>query len=160
VLPLGVLSEREAEAYLSASLEAEPDPELLRVVAAVTQGHPLHLRSLTLQSGLRAGGLRGGLEQAIGGVLGQLSESDRRLVAVAALLGPEVSVHEVARVAVDSPAAAAEAMVQAVRLGLATEGEGGRFAFVHDLVRQSALSALALVDRLELHVRAVALLTS
>lgn len=157
-LRLPALSEEAVGAYLSASGVPRPDPELLHLVTALTKGNPLHLRSVTMQSELAAGGLQGGLDHAVGGLIERLSSQDRRLVALAALLGPDVSVHEVALVADASPAFAAESLARAVRLGLAAELGGGRFGFVHDLVRQSAMSSLAVPDRLDAHARAATLL--
>lgn len=152
------LSEDAVAAYLDAAGVPPADPRLLRAVAAVTRGNPLHLRSVAVQSELRTG-VRGGLERAIGDLLDRLDRADRRLIAVSALIGSEVSVFEVARVADTSPALAAESLARAVGLGLTYEREGGRFGFVHELVRQLAMSALSLPERLEAHARAALLLT-
>jgi tetratricopeptide (TPR) repeat protein len=154
VIALPALTEDAVGAYLSASGVPPPDAELLHVVAAMTKGNPLHLRSLTMQSELRAGGLEGGLEHAVGRLLERLSGQDRRLVALAALLGPDVSVHEVARIAAASPTDAAESLARATQFGLTVELEGGRFGFIHDVVRQSAVSSLKIADRLDAHARA------
>jgi hypothetical protein len=157
VIPLSGLSEDAVGDYLAAF--SEPDPELLHAVAVVTKGNPLHLRSVTLQSELGASGLRGGLERAIGGLLERLTPSDRRLIALSALLGTEVWAHEVARVADTSPALATESLARAVELGLAIESAGGRFTFVHDLVRRLAMSTLPVADCLDAHARAALVLT-
>jgi hypothetical protein len=157
-LALPALSQDGVARYLSACGVTLPGPELLEVVTAVTAGNPLHLRSLVLQSGLGASGLRGGLEHAVARLLEQVSADDRRLVGLAAVLGPEVSVHEVARVADTSPALAAETLARACRLALMVEREGDRLAFIHDLVREAAASSLAVSDRLDAHARAAVLL--
>ena len=157
-LALPALTQEGVARYLSACGVAPPGPELLEVVTAVTGGNPLHLRSLVLQSGLAASGLRGGLEHAVARQLEQVSADDRRLVGLAAVLGPEVSVHEVARVADTSPALAAETLARACRLALMVEREGDRLAFIHDLVREAASSSLAVSDRLDAHARAALLL--
>jgi hypothetical protein len=159
VLSLAALSEGAVSTYLSATGVASPARELLRVVTAVTKGNPLHLRSLALQSDLGAGGLRGGIEHAVGRLLEQLSRDDRRLVGLAAVLGPEVSVHEVARVADTSPALAAETVERASRLALMVERDDDRLAFLHDLIREAAESSLAVADRLDAHARASTLLS-
>ena len=157
-IPLEGLSEDAVGAYLDASGAPAADPQLLRAVAAVTKGNPLHLRSVAIQSELRTG-VRGGMERAIGDLLDRLDHADRRLVALSALIGPDVSVFEVARVADVSPALAADSLARAVDVGLTQELAGGRFGFVHDLVRQVAMSALSVSDRLEAHARAALLLT-
>lgn len=157
-IPLAGLSEDAVGDYLDAAGAAPSDRQLLHAVAQVTKGNPLHLRSVALQSELGASGVRGGLERAIGLILERLAHDDRRLLALAALIGTEASVHEVARVGDTSPALAAESLARAVGLGLATEPGSGRFSFVHELVRHLALSALPVPDRLAAHARAAQLL--
>jgi tetratricopeptide (TPR) repeat protein len=157
VITLAGLSEDDVSAYIAASGLRAPERHLLRAVTAVTQGNPLHLRSVTLQSRLEPAGVRGGLERAIEGLLECLAPEDRRLVALAALLGTEVSVHEVAHVAEVSPASATESLTHAARLGLATEGPAGRFSFVHELLRRAALCPLDVAERLDAHARAATL---
>ena len=155
---LGAFSTEGVAAYLSSAGIRNPGAELLSAVAAVTRGNPLHLRSLTLHSELASGGLKGGLEHAVACVLERLAEADRRTVAIAALLGPHAPLHEIARVAHVPPAAAADSLTRAVQLGLATQSAEGRFAFMHELVRETALSALPLSARLDAHARAAALI--
>jgi hypothetical protein len=159
VVTLSGLSQDDVCAYLAAAGEPRPRPEVLRALMDVTRGNPLHLRSVASQSRLEAGGLLGGLERAIETLLERLSAADRRLLALAALLGTEVSVHELAAVAGVPPALAAAALARAAALGLAREAAGGRFAFVHEALRGTARSSLGVADRLEAHARAAALLT-
>jgi hypothetical protein len=159
-IPLEGLPEDAVAHYLTAAGAPAGDSLLLRAVTAVTKGNPLHLRSVANQSELRAGGLEGGLERAIGRLLDRLTGDDRRIIALSALMGAEVSVHEVARVADTSPALVTESLVRVVGLGLAGERANGRFGFVHDRVRQVAMSTLPVTDRLEAHARAAALLTA
>jgi hypothetical protein len=158
-IPLGGLSEEAVGAYLSAFGVSRPDPQLLHAVAAVTKGNPLHLRSITTQSDLGAGGVGGGLELAVRRQFDRLRDADRRLISLAALLGPDVSAHEVARLAEAPPALAVESLTRSTELGLATPLDGDRFRFVHELVRRVATSALAVADRLDAHARAATLLT-
>jgi tetratricopeptide (TPR) repeat protein len=162
VVPLEGLSEEAVEAFLDAAGAPRPERELVKAVAAVTQGNPLHLRNVAVLSELKAG-VKGGLERTIGDLLLRLDAADRRCIALSALVGMqlsagtgslEVSVLEVARIAGSSPAEAAESLARAVQAGLAQELPGGRFAFVHDLVREVAMAALPLPERLEAHARA------
>ncbi len=158
-IPLTGLSEEAVGAYLTAFGVAPPEPGLLHAVAAITKGNPLHLRSIATQSDLGAGGVGGGLELAIGRLFERLPDTDRRLIALASLLGPEMSAHEMARMAETSPALAAESLMRAVELGLAAPSESDRYRFVHDLVRRVATAALGVTDRLDAHARAATLLT-
>ena len=162
VLPLEGLPDDAVGAFLDAAGALPLDPELVKAVATVTQGNPLHLRNVAMLSELKAG-VRGGLERTIGDLLLRLDPADRRRIALAALVGlqpstgagsPEMSVLEVARIAGSSPAEAAESLARAVQAGLALERPGGHFAFVHDLVREVAVAALPLPERLEAHALA------
>jgi tetratricopeptide (TPR) repeat protein len=156
-LTLEGLSSEAVGDYLDLAGTPRPDPQLLQAVAAVTAGNPLHLRSIAIQSQLRAG-VRGGLERTISDLLARLPADDRRLIALCGLLGADVAVLEVARVADVPPPRAAEALAHAAEAGLGMESAGGRFTFVHDLVRQTAMNALAPAERLEAHARAARLL--
>jgi tetratricopeptide (TPR) repeat protein len=100
-----------------------------------------------------------GLEQQIARLLTQLADPDRRLVGYAALLGIDVAVHEVARVAETAPCVAAAALAHAAALGIVVQQPGERLHFVHERVRDIALTALALPERLAAHARAVTLWT-
>ena len=158
-IPLSGLSEAAVSEYLASFNAPPPDPGLLHAVVAVTKGNPLHLRSIALRSDLRAGGVSGGLERAIRGVIERLPPRDRRLIAFAALLGREVTAYETARMADVSPTLAAETLVRAADLGLAVRSETDRFRFVHDLIRDVVTASLDVSDRLAAHARAAALLS-
>ncbi len=153
VIALGGLPNDIAGAYLEAFSDAETDPDLLRVMISITKGNPLHLRSVAFGSHRGAGGIARGLERAIGEQLDRLADGDRRLVGVAALLGADVSIHDVARITDSSPAAVGESFSRAANAGLIDPVEGG-IRFVHDLVRRQAAGCLALTDRLAAHARA------
>src|SRR6185295_7884375 len=92
-LALDGLPADEVGDYLDRAGTPRPDAALLQAVATVTGGNPLHLRSVAVQSELRAG-LLGGLERAIGDLLARLPAEDRRLIALTALLGADVAVLE------------------------------------------------------------------
>ncbi len=158
-VPLGGLSKEAVGTFLSsiAGFDARDAP-LLQTVTTVTRGNPLHLRSLAMHSELQAEGLRGGLERTIAECLRRLAPQDRRLLALGALIGPQVSVHELARVADTAPATAAESLAHAVSAGLMQAGLDDCFGFVHDVVQQIALGTLQVPDRLEAHARAASVL--
>jgi predicted ATPase len=158
-VPLSPLSLEAVGAYIAAVAAPPPDPELVPAVTAVTKGNPLQLCSVVLDSDPGADGVHRGLERAIRGRFEQLSDTDRRLLAVSALLGLEVSVHEAARIAESSPVFTAESLARAVELGLARESAPDRFRFVHELVRRVATSALGIRERLDAHALAATLLT-
>lgn len=158
-LRLAGLSEKAVRAYLAAHDRREVSPGLSHTISTITQGNPLHLRSVVGRGAFRAETVLGGLEQEIARIIAQLAESDQRLLGYAALLGVDVSVHEVARVAETEPSVTASALARAEALSIMTAGPGDRLRFVHERVRNAALTALALRERLDAHARAVTLWT-
>jgi hypothetical protein len=158
-LRLAGLSEKAVRVYLSARDRREVSPGLSHTVSTITQGNPLHLRSVVGRSPFGVATVLGGLEQEIARIIAQLTEPDQRLLGYAALLGVDVSVHEVARVAETEPSVAAAVLARAVALGIMTACPGERRRFVHEQVRDGALTALALPERLEAHARATTLWT-
>ena len=156
-LRLAGLSEKAVRAYLSAYDRREVSPGLSHTVSTITQGNPLHLRSVVGRGTFRVETVLGGLEQEIARIIAQLAESDQRLLGYAALLGVDVSVHEVARVAETEPGVTAAALARAEALNIMTACPGGRLRFVHERVRDAALTVLALPERLDAHARAATL---
>lgn len=158
VIELGGLSSSATAAFVGAIAGRPPDRAQLDVLAAVTHGNPLHLRTLAAQAALSADGLQPGLERALRDRIGRLAPADGRLLAVAALMGPEASAHEIARIAGAALADVTAALVRASDLGL-IERSGDRAAFVHAAVRDAAVAAMPAGDRLAAHARAAAALT-
>jgi tetratricopeptide (TPR) repeat protein len=158
-LRLAGLSEKAVRAYLSAYDRREVSPGLSHTVSTITQGNPLHLRSVVGRGTFRVETVLGGLEQEIARIIAQLAEPDQRLLGYAALLGVDVSVHEVARVAETEPSVTAAALARAEALSIMTAGSGDRLRFVHERVRDAALTALTLPERLDAHARAATLWT-
>jgi len=156
-LRLSGLSEKAVHAYLSAYDRREVSPELSHAVSTITQGNPLHLRSVLGRGTFRVETVLGGLEQEIARIITQLAEPDQRLLGYAALLGVDVSVHEVARVAETEPSVTAAALARAEALSIMTACSGDRLRFVHERIRDAALTVLTLPERLEAHARAATL---
>ena len=156
-IPLAGLSAAAVGAYLAAGGRPALDPELVSAVSAITQGNPLHLRSLLQHGAFGAHAALGGLEPTITGLLEQLASPDRRLVGLAALLGMDVSVYEVARLAQTSTVVATEALGCAAALGLMVERPDLRVRFVHACVHKVAGASLPLHARLDAHAHAVTL---
>lgn len=88
----------------------------------------------------------------------QLPGPEQSFLGIAALLGTDVSVHEVARVAGTSPHEIAITLARAVTIGFMVEQHGNRFAFVHEQMRETALAVLTPTENLAAHARAAKLL--
>src|SRR5262249_51628263 len=121
VLPLTGLSDEAVHTYLATCGLPPLNPELVQTVGVITQGNPLYLRSVVGRGALGTEVVLGGLEQEIARLIAQLAAPDRRLVGVMALLGMDVSVHEVARVAEAPPAEVVTSLARASALGIVTE---------------------------------------
>jgi hypothetical protein len=156
-LQLAGLSEKAVRAYLSAYDRHEVSSGLSHTVSTITQGNPLHLRSVVGRGTFSVETVLGGLEQEIARIIAQLAEPDQRLLGYAALLGMDVSIHELARVAETEPSVAAAALARAEALSIMTACPGNRLRFIHERVRDAALTALALPERLDAHARAATL---
>ena len=122
-LRLTGLSEKAVRAYLSAYDRREVSPGLSHTVNTITQGNPLHLRSVIGRSTFRVETVLGGLEQEIARIIAQLAEPDQRQLGYAALLGVDISVHEVAHVAETEPSVTAAALARAEALSILTAAQ-------------------------------------
>jgi DNA-binding CsgD family transcriptional regulator len=164
LLPLGPLPERDAVALLRELAGGEPGL-LLRQAARQSAGNPLYTRELVdalrREGRLRAGGdgveLVGevnastpGLGAAIRGRLDFLSEDAAATLRVAALLGPEFSVTDLATVTGRASDVLLPVLDEAVAAGVLTES-AERLAFRHDLIRQALYEAMPASVRMALH---------
>ncbi len=158
-LPLAGLSDSEMRTYLSACGCSALSPELVCTVGTITKGNPLHLRSVVGPHTFGIEAVLRGLEQTIARMIEQLHGPDRRLVGLAALLGVEVSIYEVARVAETLPSVVAASLRRAATLGIVVERPGDRVSFVHERVRDAALTSLEPTECLAAHARAARVMT-
>jgi tetratricopeptide (TPR) repeat protein len=135
------------------------DRRPIRKIGTVTKGNPLHLHSVVGHHRFGTEAVSEGSEQAVARLIEQLHAPDRRLLGLTALLGVEVSIHEVARLAEISPTAAAASLFRATTLGIIIERPGDRVSFVHERGRDAALAFLEQAERLTAHAQAARLLT-
>jgi hypothetical protein len=156
-ISLAGLGDSAVSSYLSACGYPELSPELLSTVGAITKGNPLHLRGVVESCEFGDGKVLPGLGQVIACTIDQLSDLDRQVVGLAALIGLDVLAYEVARVAELSPAVAAASLARAVGIGLMVERPNAHLAFVHERIREAALASLAPTERLTAHARAATL---
>lgn len=154
------LSEEAAATVLAESLGRDPDAAFVGACESATGGNPLLLRVLAREAA--AHGLTGTAGEAARaealGAEGVASQVQRRLralgsdaVAVAhavAILGERRRIDELAAVAELEEAAARDA---ADRLVAAEVLETGGWAFVHPLLREAVVAAIAPAERARLH---------
>ncbi|GAA4119590.1 helix-turn-helix transcriptional regulator [Knoellia locipacati] len=164
---LSPLTEGDVAEYVTARTGAPPDRA--RAVAPLllerTGGNPFYLREV-VRDLVDAGGdglahLGSGelptpqtVRDLYAGRLGRLGTGTRRLVEVAAVVGDEVPVELLARVAGQDVDETLEGLGQAEMAGLLRNlaGDGSRVAFDHVLCRQSVLDLMPRSDLLHLHV--------
>jgi signal transduction histidine kinase/tetratricopeptide (TPR) repeat protein len=91
----------------------------------------------------------------------RLPTATRRLVAAGAVLGRRFDLDEASALCGDTPAAALEAAADARQRRLVwASGDGTKFTFLHDKIREALLAQLAVEERRALHRRAAARLES
>lgn len=148
----------ETTAFLGRHGHGALEPDLVATLFGLTGGHPLFLRRIVQTMG-RPGAepaLQGGLRVAIEQALSGLTPGSRRVLSLAAVLGPNPLVAETAEVAGSDGVAVLEAVEEGAAAGLATPAGEGRFSFVHELVRSALEYRLTTAERLDAHARAAA----
>jgi tetratricopeptide (TPR) repeat protein len=150
-IPLRPFGVHETTALLAAHGQPAPAQDVAGALLRVTGGSPLYLARAVEQGWVGTGPAT--LEHAITDTLDRLAPPERRIVAFAALLGPDGVVGDIAALAEETTAAVVEALTSAAGAGLVDQ-DGG----FHDLVRQVAIAQLDAAALLDAHARAAALL--
>lgn len=145
----------DTTALLAAHGQPDPDRAEAETLLRVTGGSPLYLARAVERGWIESGPAT--LEHAIADAIGRLSPAHRHVLAVAALLGANGSISEVAGVAGTAWAAVLEALTAASDVGL-VELAADQYRF-HDLVRQVGAGLLDAAETLDTHARAAALLS-
>lgn len=146
----------ETRTFLAQYGLASLDAEVVATLFGVTGGHPLFLRRIAQTMGNPGAepAVPSGLQVAIQQALGRLTPTSRRVLSVAAVLGPTPMVTETAVAAGCDAVSVLDAVEQGTGAGLVASSDEGRFAFSHDLVRSAIENSLGTADRLEAHARA------
>jgi AAA ATPase domain len=150
-IPLRPFDLDDTAALLAAQGQSTQDgPTLLRV----TGGSPLYLARAVERGWAGTGPAT--VEHAIAEAIARLAPPDRRILALAALLGADCAIDELAGLAERPPAEVRESLHAAAGAGLVDLTQD-RCA-IHDLVRQVAIGRLDAAKLLDAHARAAALL--
>ncbi|HEX4357050.1 MAG TPA: BREX system ATP-binding domain-containing protein [Pseudonocardia sp.] len=178
-LTLGGFTSAEVEVDLHALLGHRQPPSVVASVAARTRGNPLFIREISrlLEAGLPLDShLPDLIREVIGQHLDGLPPSCRTALAVAAVAGPDIDPRlltavtrtAVTRTAVTRTESSTEAGITetlalldtAARAGVVVAQADGRFAFVHDLFRETLLHELSITERAGAHLRVATALES
>ncbi|MER7008807.1 AAA family ATPase [Dactylosporangium sp. NPDC000555] len=156
-ITLDGLSRDEVGALITRTAGREPGPELLDEVHRRTGGNPFFVEQtarLWRVDG-EAGAIAPGVREAVRQRLAQLPAAVVEALTVAAVLGREFH-RQVLADCVPSPAAETDRLLgRAVTARLVVSRSGGRFAFVHDLVRETLYDGLGDEDRRARHAAVV-----
>ena len=152
------LSSTEFEALVGRETAEPGGARMASALFARTGGNPFFARELLrhIQDTGAMGELEGipaGVRQAIEWRLARLSEYARQSLPVAALLGPDVSVEALTRVAdLDAPVLV-DLLDEAVQAGLLVElaGSPGRYGWRHPLISETLVSTLSNARRAHHH---------
>lgn len=153
-VPLRRFTMHETAALLGAHHRAVPDPRVTAALLQVTGGIPLFLAHAIGRGWADPGPAT--LQQAIADALARLPSRTRHFLALAAVLGAEPAIPEIAALAGEPPAAVVAALTEASAGGL-VDPAPAECAF-HDLVREAAIAQLGTAALLAAHARAAALL--
>jgi hypothetical protein len=151
------------------SADETPDPaaippRLVTAVHAASAGNPFFVDELVqllasqgrLHDARSAGEplpLPSGVRDTIRRRLAPLDEPSMRMLRAAAVIGAEFPLAMLARIVDRSPAEILERLDAPLRAGLVTTaGDSGRYAFVHALVRDTLVGAIAVDERARLHL--------
>ncbi|EIV90804.1 AAA family ATPase [Frankia sp. QA3] len=130
--------------------------DLARTVLAITGGNPLFVSRVVAHGSPQAG--LAGVEQAVADSIDRLDADGRRTLALAAVLGRTVAVHDVAALAGRPVDAVLDALAEARRVGLVEPEGADRFRFGHDVILSAAAATLRPRERLDAHATAAALI--
>ncbi len=133
-----------------------PGQDLARTVLAITGGNPLFVSRVVAHGSPQAG--LAGVEQAVADSIGRLDADSRRTLALAAVLGRTVAVHDVAALAGRPVLVVLDDLADARRIGLVEPAGTDRFRFGHDVILGAAAATLRPRERLDAHAAAAALL--
>jgi tetratricopeptide (TPR) repeat protein len=164
VLPLAELSPAEVAELMGGILAADPGAALAADVHRRTGGNPFFVQQVThlllAQAGpsapTAAGGIPFGVREAIRRRLARLDAATNRLLAVAAVVGPEFPAALLAEVA-GQPVAGVQALLEeAARARVLTRAgpPPAPWRFAHDLFRETVYETLEAGDRSRLHLEA------
>ncbi|MEA2196018.1 MAG: hypothetical protein QOJ25_69, partial [Solirubrobacteraceae bacterium] len=164
------LTEQDVEALLGVEVDGALDPKrrsLARAVHEETQGNPFfvgeiirHVAEAVIEPAtgdvdLAQLGIPDGVREVVSRRLMRLSEDATRVLTVAAVVGPTVTLPLLERIpdAGATPDALLDALDEGVRARVLVESErlGGRYAFAHALVRQAVYADLTAARRGRLH---------
>ena len=164
------LSPRDIARYVQLACGAEPPASVCELLHEQTAGNPLFLQHLvenwrartedvqapswpTLTSAPLSAGVSGAIERH----LELVSQPCRELLRAAAVLGTELSVGVLMRVAEHDAISGGALLTEAVLSGLVrpvASEHGGLYRFAHVLVRDALYAQLSAAKRNELHLRA------
>jgi len=161
-ITLGGFTNAEVDVDLHALLGQRQSPSVVAAVAERTRGNPLFIREIgrLLEAGLPPDAhLPDVIREVIGQHLDGLPPSCRNALASAAVAGPDIDPRMLTTftgngAGIDSGIAEIVALLDtAVRAGVVVAQADGRFAFVHDLFRETLLHELSITDRARAHLR-------
>jgi hypothetical protein len=157
------LDRDEVGALMARTVGQEPAPDLVAEVHRRTGGNPFFVEQTARlwHSGGSASGVAPGVRDAVQRRLSLLPAPVGRLLTAAALLGREFDCQVLAAAAATPEPAVGRLLDQAVTARLVvTTLEPGRFAFAHDLVRETLYAALDEADARRQHAAIVRALDS
>ncbi len=162
VVPLRGFDLADVAEFLGSRGHPATDDGMLRMLLRVSGGHPMHLQRIVAYGGAGPAGNTGpdGVKIAVAQAIDRLTLPARRSLSRAAVLGLMPAVAEAAAVAGVPTTVVRAAVAEAVPAGLVTidERDHHRFAFGHELVRETFEALLSPAEHDAAHAGAAAVL--
>ena len=151
------LGRDEVGALIARTVGREPDPELVAEVHRRTGGNPFFVEQTARlwHTDGSVAAVAPGVRDAVGRRLALLPEPVAELLGMAAVLGQEFDPQVLAACAGMAPARVDELLGRAAGARLVVATGAGRFAFAHDLVRETLDDALGQPERRRRHAAVV-----
>ncbi|MEU8351326.1 AAA family ATPase, partial [Streptomyces sp. NPDC048845] len=151
------LGPEETGALMARTAGRAPDPELVAAVHRRTGGNPFFVEQTARlwHSGNSVTAVAPGVRDALRRRLSLLSEPVARLLSTAAVLGGEFQRQVLAATAAAPVPQVDRLLDEAVAARLVTARGAGRFAFAHDLVRETLYESLGEGEAARLHAEVV-----
>ncbi len=157
---VGALGRDEVDSLVRQTLGSAAEPGLLEEIWRKTEGVPLFvsealkcLAGRTLEGAAWETEVAGMVRAAVSRRLNKMPDEHRDLLAAAAVLGRELTPHELASVVQRDPAFVEHALDDSVSLGIVDEVGPARYRFTHDLVQEAVAGLLSAGARADLHMR-------
>jgi tetratricopeptide (TPR) repeat protein len=154
-LRLRGLSLPDTATLITATTGQDPEPSVVKATHQRTGGNPFFIREVAHLLDTSGGEIPPTVREAVSAGLGTLSDATLRVLSAASIAGPEFEVGVIAHAIGEPPEVVRRQLDEAISSGAVRERRRlvGRYAFAHDLIRETLSDKLSPASRADLHGR-------